>query len=187
MPWVTAKPQSCSDLTWFNKRKEEEKLNPWLRTHLVHEEQTQSRDFQVSKPQKPTHTLLRCMLTEPTLSVWHTLLALQTGSHRPPQHHHHRIIHRSCLWTGRSGWMPASSITFLFLILACSNELQTRMFWSSPCVLEIQPSCCDSWVYWWNRIALIVIKAVAPLDDEKMWCNQRSCGKVRSLKRFLRL
>lgn len=169
---------------WFNKRKEEEKLNPWLHTHLVHEEQTQSRDFQVfgsiqTHRNTPSHT--------PCCSAcWQSqhCPALQTGRRRPPklsQLSQRRIIHRSCLWIGRSGWMPASSITFLFLILTCISELQTRMFWSSPLWASIQPSSCDSWVCWWNLIALIEIKAAAPSDDEKLWRNQSTCGKVWSL------
>lgn len=47
-----------------------------------------------------------------------------------------RIIRRSCLRIGRSGWMPASSITFLLLNLACISEVQTQMFWCLACVLK---------------------------------------------------
>lgn len=47
MAWLTARPQSRSNLMGFNKRKEE-RLNPWLHTCLVQsQEQTQPRDFQV--------------------------------------------------------------------------------------------------------------------------------------------
>lgn len=83
MPWLTAKPQSCSDLTWFNKRKEEEKTQS-LTTHTpcaVTRANTAKRHISlrpdsnlVKKTLSHTHlhTLLQCMLTEPTRSLWHT-------------------------------------------------------------------------------------------------------------------
>lgn len=59
-----------SKLLWCDKRKEEEKLNPWPHTHLVHEEQTQLRDFQVFGQFSPTETL--CLAHTPCSACWQT-------------------------------------------------------------------------------------------------------------------
>lgn len=90
-----------------------------------------------------------------------------TCSYRPAAAGHpnsRRIIHGSCLWTGRSGWMPASSITFLFFIFIVSV--------SCTLLNRSSGSACDLWVWWWNLIAMIVIKASAPSSEKKLWCNQ---------------
>lgn len=173
------KPQSCSDLVWFDKRSEEEKarsLATHTHTHLAHGEQTRAERLSrlKSSPQKHsvtrTHTLLQCVLTEPTLSVWHTLPPLWTGSRRPPRLSPAKD-HPQVMFKNREEWMDASVFHHfpppyprLYQWGANTNVLMFGL------CAKIRPSYCDSWACWWNLIGLIQ-RSKLPLHPVMTVCN----------------
>lgn len=145
------KPQSCSDLAWFDKRNEEEKARS-LATHthaLRMESKHGPRDFQgLNQAHRNTlshtHTLLQCVLTEPTLSVWHTPQPLWTGSRRPPQLSPAKD-HPQVMFKNREEWMDASVFHHfpppyprLYQWGANTNVLMFGL------CAKIRPSYCDS-------------------------------------------
>lgn len=143
MTWRTAKTSKLlwSGVIWQKKRGGKSSIPAYKHTRLAHGEQTRAERLSrlKSSPQKHsvTHTHPAAVRVDRanTVCVTHSRRyeLAATGCPSSPQQ---RIIHRSCLRIGRSGWMPASSITFLLLILACISEVQTQMFWCLACVLK---------------------------------------------------
>lgn len=114
--WLTApKPQSFSDLLRPDKRKEEEKLDSRLHTRTpcawrANTDERLSRLWLDLSPQKHsvTHTLAPAHVDRAnTVCVTHTAAGAKTGSRRPLRLSRYRIIHGSCLKTGRSGTKPS--------------------------------------------------------------------------------
>lgn len=141
--WWTAKTSKLlwSGVIWQKKRGGKSSIPGYIHTRLVHGEQTRAERLSrlKSSPQKHsvTHTpcCSTCWQSQHCLRDTHSCCyELAAAGH--PSSPRRRIIHRSCLRIGRSGWMPASSVTFLLLILACISEVQTQMFWCLACVLK---------------------------------------------------
>lgn len=143
MTWRTAKTSKLlwSGVIWQKKHGGKSSIPGYTHTRLAHGEQTRAERLSrlKSSPQKHsvTHTpcCSVCWQSQHCLCDTHSR-RYELAAAGQPSSPWRRIIHRSCLRIGRSGWMPASSITFLLLILACISEVQTQMFWCLACVLK---------------------------------------------------
>lgn len=84
LPRLDLKPNLKAALIWQKKgggKAQSSGSRTHTNGHLTHGEQTLLRGFKVFGwfSSTETHTLLQCMLTEPTLSLWHTLHSPKTN------------------------------------------------------------------------------------------------------------
>lgn len=173
-----------SKLLWCDKRKEEEKLNPWPHTHTLCMKSKHSwetfKSLANSVPQKHSvshaHPAAAHVDRPNSVSVTHTAYLKKTKWQPQAAQSFPVQDHPQVMFMNWEEQMDAS--LFHHFPLPYPHRYQWAanrkvLSWSSSCLLQSSHlhACAD-------EIVLKGIKATAISDEEKLWCNQNTHGKV---------